>query len=192
MARDSGNAALILIDVINHFEFPEGEQLLRQAKAIARPLALLKKRIRAAGIPVIYVNDNFGQWRSERSQLIKYCLANGSPASEFVREIMPDDEDYFVLKPKHSAFYQSPFETLLRLLGTSNLVLCGLATNSCIVATAHDVNMRDYRLYVPTDCSAARSMHEHRSAIDHFENMVKANVTPSRNLRIPTLSKSRK
>ena len=95
MARDSGNAALILIDVINHFEFPEGEQLLRQAKAITRPLALLKKRIRAAGIPVIYVNDNFGQWRSERSQLIKYCLANGSPASEFVREIMPDDEDYF-------------------------------------------------------------------------------------------------
>ena len=67
-------AVLILIDVINHFEFPYGEKVLRQALPIAPKFARLKKRAQATGMSTIYVNDNFGQWRSDASKLLDYCI----------------------------------------------------------------------------------------------------------------------
>ena len=105
---------LLLIDVINHFEFPDGEKVLRQALPIAPKLAHLKKRAQAAGMSTIYVNDNFGQWRSDVSKLLDYCTRPEAPGKSFVEQIQPDKNDYFVLKPMHSAFYQTPLEVLLR------------------------------------------------------------------------------
>jgi nicotinamidase-related amidase len=181
-------AVLILVDVINHFEFPDGDRVLAEALPIARRLARLKKRARDAGIPAIYVNDNFGQWRSDAKKLVAYCLRPDAPGRNFVEQIQPDEEDYFVLKPMHSAFYQTPLEVLLRYLGASSLILCGLATNSCITCTAHDAKMREFSLFVPSDCSAARSNREHQQAIEHIKNMTKARVTPSASLRLAELT----
>jgi len=118
---------------INHFEFPDGDRVLGQALPIAPRIARLKKRARTEGIPVIYVNDNFGQWRSQASELVEYCLGPEARGVKFVEQIKPDKEDYFVLKPMHSAFYQTPLEVLLRYLGATTLILAGLATNSCII-----------------------------------------------------------
>ena len=131
-------AALLLVDVINHFEFPDGERVLRQAMPIAPRIARLKARAREAGIPTIYVNDNFGHWRSEASRLVEYCTREGASSRNFVEQLRPDPEDYFVLKPMHSAFYQTPLDLLLRELGASSIILSGLATNSCILCTAYD------------------------------------------------------
>ncbi len=97
--RHKSPVALILIDVINDFDFPDGDRLLREALPVAENLARLKQRARMAGIPAIYVNDNFGQWRSEASKLVRYCLRPQSAGKEFVERIRPDEEDYFVLKP---------------------------------------------------------------------------------------------
>jgi len=118
-------AALILVDVINHFEFPDGARLLKNAFLIAPRLARLKERARRAGIPAIYVNDNFGQWRSNASKLLEYCLRPEAPGRDFVAQVQPDDEDYLVLKPMHSAFYQSPLDVLLRHLGAATVILGG-------------------------------------------------------------------
>ena len=178
---------MILVDVINHFEFPDGESLLENALRIAPALRELKARARKLGIPTIYVNDNFGQWRSNFTKLIEYCLRDAAPGRHFVEQIRPDEEDYLVLKPMHSAFYQSPLDTLLRHLKASSLILTGLATNSCIICTAHDANMRDYRLFVPSDCSAARSCREHEHAIEHIGAMSDAQVLPSTSLRLDDL-----
>jgi nicotinamidase-related amidase len=180
--------ALILVDVINHFEFPDGQRILRQALPIAPRVARLKQRARKTGIPCIYVNDNFGQWRSDASELVTYCLRPEAAGCKFVEELRPDPDDYFVLKPMHSAFFKTPLEILLRYLGASNLILCGLATNSCIVCTAHDANMREFRLFVPSDCSAARSSSEHRKAIQHIKEMADAKVIPSAKLRLENLT----
>ena len=174
--------ALLLIDVISPFEFPDGDQILAQARSIAQPVARLKKRARAAGIPTIYVNDNFGEWRSERSALVQRCLAAGAKGADFVDQLKPDDDDYFVLKPMHSAFYQTPLETVLRFLGTQSLILTGLTTNSCITCTAHDANMRQFELYVPSDCSSARSKEEHQSALLQLKNTIKAKIGRSSSL----------
>ena len=188
-APDKSPIALVLVDVINHFEFPDGQRVLRQAEPIAPRIARLKKRARSEGIPTIYVNDNFGQWRSQASELISYCLRPETPGARFVEQILPDKEDYFVLKPMHSAFYQTPLDVLLKYLGANTLILCGLATNSCIVCTAHDANMRDLGLIVPHDCCASRSLNEHKKAIEHIRKMIKADTAGSGSLRLGELSK---
>ena len=123
-----------------------------------------------------------------RAKLASYCLRTESAGRKFVEELRPGPDDYFVLKPMHSAFFQTPLEILLRYLGATNLILCGLATNSCIVCTAHDANMREFRLFVPSDRSAARSPREHRQAIEHIKEMADARVTPSAKLRLADLN----
>ena len=182
-------AVLILVDVINHFEFPDGEKVFRHALPIAPMLARLKKHAQAAGMSIIYVNDNFGQWRSDVYRLLDYCIRPEAMGKAFVEQIQPDKNDYFVLKPMHSAFYQTPLEVLLRYLEASTLVLCGLTTNSCIICTAHDAKMRGFELYVPTDCAAARTSKEHRQAIEHIRLMTDAEVTPSGSLRLKEVAR---
>ena len=189
-AHQKSPAVLILIDVINHFEFPDGDKILRQALSVAPRLAHLKKRAEAAGISTIYVNDNFGQWRSDASKLLNYCTRPEAAGRSFVQQIQPGKNDYFVLKPMHSGFYQTPLEILLRYLQATTLILGGLTTNSCIVCTAHDAKMREFELYVPSDCSAARTAKEHRQAIEHIRMTTSARVAPSRSLRLNEIARS--
>ena len=182
-------AALLLIDVINHFEYPDSDKLLAEALPIAPRIAELKRRARAAALPVIYVNDNFGQWRSDASKVLAYCLRPEAPSASFVDQLRPEDEDYFILKPMHSGFYQTPLELLLKHLGVTTLILSGIATNSCIQYTAHDAKMRNFQIFVPPDCSAARTREEHDQAIRHMQSMASANITPSHQLDLSSLTR---
>lgn len=181
--------ALLLVDVINHFEFPDGKALLKQALPIAPHLARLKRRARAAGIPVIYVNDNFGRWRSNFAELLSYCLREEALGRDFVSALQPDHEDYLILKPKHSAFYQTPLDTLLSQLKTNTLIIGGVSTTSCILSTALDANMRELRVFVPADCSAACARHEHRQAIAQIGLIRSARTSVARSLRLEELAK---
>jgi nicotinamidase-related amidase len=182
------SAALLLIDVINHFEFPDGPNILRRAESMAGNIVRLKQRARAAGIPAIYINDNFGDWRSDAGRLLAYCLRTDAPGRDFVEKIKPDARDYFVLKPMHSAFYQTPLDILLRHLGASSLIFTGLTTNSCILCSVHDANMRDYKIIVADDCCAARSEREHSQALEHIRAMADAKVISSAALRLGRLA----
>lgn len=139
--------ALLLIDVLTTFQFPDGEAILRAALKMRDALVKLKSRAREVGVPVLYVNDNFGDWRSEKEVLLGRCLE--AKGSRFVRPLLPDSEDYFVLKPMHSGFYMTPLEVLLQHLNVETLILTGLTSNSCITVTAHDANMRGFELYIP-------------------------------------------
>ena len=136
-------------------------------------------------IPVLYVNDNFGDWRSEKEVLMGRCLE--AKGAEFVRPLLPDSEDYFVLKPMHSAFYMTPLEVLLRHLQVETLILTGLTSNSCITVTAHDANMRGFDIYIPPDCSCARNAEEHTQALAQLEAMAGANLRRSTSLKLANL-----
>ena len=177
--------ALLMIDVLTTFNFPDGDAILRGAMKIRNALAKLKARARSAGIPVLYVNDNFGDWRSEKEVLIGRCLE--AKGAQFVRPLLPDSEDYFVLKPMHSAFYMTPLEVLLEHLQVETLVLTGLTSNSCITVTAHDANMRGFNIFIPADCSSARNPAEHRMALAQLKAMAGADITRSSSLRLPSL-----
>lgn len=177
--------ALLMIDVLTTFHFPDGDAILRGAMKIQNALIRLKARARSAGIPVLYVNDNFGDWRSEKEVLMGRCLE--AKGAQFVRPLLPDSEDYFVLKPMHSAFYMTPLEVLLEHLQVETLVLTGLTTNSCITVTAHDANMRGFKIFVPADCSSARNPEEHRQALAQLKAMAGADITRASSLRLPNL-----
>lgn len=177
--------ALLIIDVLTTFQFPDGDAILNGALAMRDPLVKLKARARKACIPTLYVNDNFGDWRSEKEVLMGRCLE--AKGTEFVRPLLPDSEDYFVLKPMHSAFYMTPLEVLLRHLEVEVLILTGLTSSSCITVTAHDANMRGFDIYVPRDCSCARNPAEHSQALDMLESMAGVNLQLSTTLKLQTL-----
>ena len=188
-APDAHHTCLLLIDVINDFEFPRGDELLAQARQIGPNIAALKKRARAAHVPCVYANDNFGRWRSNLNEIVSHCLTANSLARSFVELLLPTSEDYFVLKPKHSAFYQTPLELLLKHFGTERLILAGISSNSCVLFTAHDAYMRDLQLAIPEDCIAACSEMEHASAVDHMRCMTNADVTPGHLIDLNTLQR---
>ncbi len=180
----ASGTALLLIDVINDFDFPEKGKLLPAATAAARRIAALKKRFVAREIPIIYANDNFGRWRSDFQSQVQYCL-NGTPGAGIARELMPVDDDYFVLKPKYSAFYSTALEVLLEHLRVRRIILTGFATDVCVLSTANDAYMRDYEIAVPPDCSAAESDQTHQQAIKHMRRFYKADTRQSRSIRLP-------
>jgi nicotinamidase-related amidase len=180
--------ALLLIDVLTTFQFPDGDAILEGALKIRDALVKLKARVRELRIPVLYVNDNFGDWRSEKEVLIGRCLE--AKGARFVKPLLPDTEDYFVLKPMHSAFYMTPLEVLLQRLQVEKLILTGLTSNSCITVTAHDANMRGFDIYVPPDCSCTRNAQEHVQALVQLEAMAGARLTRSTSLKLPNIIRS--
>jgi len=175
---DNAEAALLLIDVINDLEFPGSELLIEQVMPIAANIAALKRHARQAGIPVIYVNDNFGKWRSDFSKLIAHCLHDDVRGRPLVQLLQPDSEDYFVLKPKHSGFFSTTLDTLLAYLQAKTLILAGIAGNSCVLFTAHDAFMRDFHLIIPADCVASTTPEDNRYALEHMRNVLQASSVP--------------
>ena len=171
--------ALLMIDVINDLEFDEGEQFLASTNAMTKHLVTFVNRARSQRVPVIYVNDNFGRWRSDFRALIEHCLNDGVRGESLVRQLQPTENDYFVLKPKHSGFFSTGLETLLRYLGTKTLILTGLATNICVLFTANDAYMRDFELFVPGDCCAAISDKIHQFALEQISSVLKADIRSS-------------
>src|SRR5436305_2359560 len=164
-APDKSETALLLIDVINDLNFPEANQLLRYARPMAKKLLRLKKRAKKAGVPVIYVNDNFGRWRSDFRRQVVHCLRESSRGHEIVALLRPDEDDYFVLKPKHSGFFSTTLETLLRYLGSKKLILTGIAGNFCVLFTANDAYMRVYDLIIPPDWTSSNTAEANRPAL---------------------------
>ncbi|HMI91270.1 MAG TPA: isochorismatase family cysteine hydrolase [Polyangiales bacterium] len=175
----TATSALLFVDVVNHFEFPGGEQLLVNANAIAGNLLALRGAAHRARTPVIYANDNFGDWRSDASRILDSCCRRGRRGAAFARKLAPTRRDYFVLKPANSAFYCTALEPLLRELKVRTLILCGLTADNCVLFTAHDAYLRDYRLRVPADCVASQRAAETRRALDHMQDALKADIRPS-------------
>lgn len=176
---ERASTVLLLIDVINPFDFPEAGRLLRFARPAARRIAALKQRLQALGIPSIYVNDNFGLWQSDFRAQVERCAGRDAPGADIAELLRPGPHDYFILKPKHSGFYSTSLDVLLRYLGAEHLVLAGFAGNICVQYTANDAYMRDLQLFVPQDCCASESAALNRAAVDQMRDILRADVRPS-------------
>ena len=168
----------LLIDMVNPFDFDGADELFPRALAAARCIAALKGRLRAAGVPTIYVNDNFGHWELGFRELIDGYRDN--PRSAQVLEwIEPDEGEHFILKPMHSAFYATSLEVLLRRWGTKRLILTGVAGNICVMFTANDAHMREYELVIPADCTASEDDGDNDWALRQMSRVMDADVRPS-------------
>lgn len=186
-APDKSAAALLLIDVINDFEFPEGEQLLRTALPAGQNIGSLKRRAKDAGIPTIYVNDNFGRWRSDFKKIVAHCR-DETRGKQFVELLLPEEDDYFVLKPKNSGFYSTTLDLLLIHLGAKNLIITGIQGNNCVLFTANDAYMRDYKIFVPSDCTVSNTEEENRHALKQMQNVLKADISIAKELDLKALT----
>ena len=191
-APDACPAALLLIDWINDLEFEGGKKLLKPAVRAADRVVALKQRARDAGIPVIYANDNFGRWRSNFEDVVRHCSEEGVTGRPLAQRLAPAPDDYFVLKPKHSAFFSTTLDTLLQYLRVERLILTGLTTDMCVLITATDAHMRDFEIYVPRDCTASITPAQNRAALEYMARVPDAVTTPSIRLDLRKLARRKR
>lgn len=184
---DRSAVALVIIDMINDLEFPGGEELLEPATEVARRIAALKARAREAHVPVIYANDNFGRWRSDFREVVEHCLSDGVRGEPLARLLAPEPDDYFVLKPKHSAFFATTLDTLLEYLACDCLVLTGITGDMCVLFTACDAYVRDLQVVVPSDCMASPRAEHDEHALVYMRRVLGADTTPSDELDLRRL-----
>jgi nicotinamidase-related amidase len=171
--------ALLIIDMLNAFDFEGADKLLEATKAIIDPINRLREAARAADLPVIYVNDNYNRWCDERSDLIAWLSRDGAPGGPIARAIAPADDDYFVVKPEASGFYSTVLPALLPRLGVTSLVLTGVAADICVLFTAADAHMREYELWVPGDAVAGSDEERTRWGLTLMRDTMSADVRPT-------------
>ncbi len=189
-AQDAmAGSALLIIDVINDFAFPGGDELAKQMPAVVDAIDALRRRADALQRPVIYVNDNFGRWQSDFHVQVEHCLHDDVPGRPIVELLRPDKDDYFVLKPKHSGFFSTTLDILLDYLQVKTVVLTGIAGNICVLFTANDAYMRDFFLVVPNDCVASNTEEENRNALEQMAKVLKADTRSSEELDFAELGR---
>jgi nicotinamidase-related amidase len=169
----------VIVDVMNDLEFPGGEDLLPWAERLVPRLKRLRAKAHALQMPVIYVNDNYGLWQGEKEEIIRHCTrpnARGRKVSEALR---PTRKDYVIFKARHSGFYATMLLPLLEYLGTERLLLSGIATNLCVLFTAHDAHMHRYELTILSDCCAAESDFDHDVSLQQLRDFCGSDIRTS-------------
>jgi nicotinamidase-related amidase len=188
-APDECCVAILIVDMINDFEFPGGQELFSPALPAAQNISRLKQRAAETGVPVIYANDNFGKWRSSFQDQLRHCLDDHVRGEPIARLLQPARDDYFVLKAKHSSFYATPLDLLLTYLKVRTLIITGVSSDVCILFTASDAYMRDYQLFVPEDCTASMTQAQNRQALEQMKSTLDADIRPSEQLDLAILKK---
>lgn len=179
----AGGTALLIIDMINDMDFPGAEEMWAEAGKAADAIVKLRDDADRLKAPVVYVNDNYGQWHSERSRLVEHCGRSG-PGREIVDKIRPRDDDFFVIKPQFSGFYSTNLPVLLPKLRANRLILTGVAADICVLFTAADAHMREYGLWVPRDAVASSSKERTNWALEIMQNSMSAETRPTTEFRL--------
>jgi nicotinamidase-related amidase len=170
---------LVLVDFINPLDFDGAEALRPSALEAARATAALRRRAARDGVQTVYANDNYGVWQSDFKAVWARCRAMRGVPAEIARLLQPRRRDLTILKPRHSAFYSTPLDLLLRQLRSKRLIIAGLAADNCVLFTAMDAYLHGYSLWVPQDCTAAESADGKANALQHMQRILKATVRAS-------------
>jgi nicotinamidase-related amidase len=175
--------AMLILDMLNQFSFPEAKQLRSHTEEAAKRIWQLKQRVKKKKIPVIYVNDNFGKWKFNSTQIFESCTGEKCLGRDIALLLEPQPDDYFILKPMHSAFYSTSLAVLLDQLKIQQLILTGIAGNVCVLFTAHDAHMRHFKLIIPKDCIASNTRADNEYALRQFKNVFDFKIAASSSLR---------
>jgi nicotinamidase-related amidase len=146
------STALVVIDMLNRYEHEDAEPLRRSAKTVVPNVSRLLDAAREQGSPVVYVNDNHGDWTAGRVELTQWALEGADPS--LVEPIAPAEDVPLLLKARHSAFYDTQLEYLLRGSATERVILAGQVTEQCVLYTALDAHVRHFEIVIPADAVA--------------------------------------
>jgi nicotinamidase-related amidase len=152
-ADDGGATALLVVDMLNPYAHPEADRLAGRVAGVLPGVRGLLDRAAEQVIPVVYVNDNYGEWNSSAGELAEQAMDEAHP--ELVEPVLPGEGQSFVVKARHSAFYETPLEYLLDQLGVGRLILAGQVTEQCILYSALDAYVRHFEVVIPVDGVAA-------------------------------------
>lgn len=171
------SAALIVTDMLNPYEHEDADALMRSVSASLPALVELIRASPDHGLLTVYVNDNHGDWSAGRPELLERAL-NGAGRS-LVEPVAPPPGMPFVVKARHSIFYQTQLEYLLRQEEVDRLVLVGQVTEQCILYSALDAYVRHFEVITPRDAIA--HIHEDlaEAALRMMETNMRATVTSS-------------
>jgi nicotinamidase-related amidase len=175
---------LLILDAINPFDFPGSDDIAEEAVAASAAIARLRDTADALRMPTIYVNDNYGHWGSEKSQIVAEAATGSETAAMIVGRLAPRPADYFVIKPHFSAFYATNLTALLDQLEVGRLVLTGYAADICVLFTAADAHMRAYDLWIPADAVASETSAHKQWALEIMAKSMGAAIDATRNLSL--------
>lgn len=181
------SSALLVVDMLHDYDHADGDRLRETAAAAVPRIAQLIGSAAAAGVPVIYVNDNHDRWQFDRRELVEFAREAAGP--ELIDPIAPPPDAPFVMKARHSAFYGSSLEYLLTLRGVGRLVLTGQVTEQCILYSALDAYIRHFRVVVPADACAAIDDSLAEAALEMMRRNMHAEVTDAASVRWETQPK---
>ena len=176
------DTALLIIDMINELEFEHARAMTPSVEAAADVILGLRDAADIAGVPVVYVNDNYGKWHLDRTGILDHVRGkSGAPIAE---RMMPRDTDYFVIKPHVSGFYATNLQALLPRIGVSRLILSGIAADICVLFTAADAHMREYKMWVPADAVASSEKEHRKWSLEIMEKSMAADTRPTHELSL--------
>jgi nicotinamidase-related amidase len=162
--------ALIVVDMLNTYEHPDADQLVESVETVVEPIARLIARAKDEGTQVIHVNDNYGDWDSSARRLAEAALNGRRP--DLVEPVVPEQGTPFVIKARHTIFYETPLEYLLRQQEIDRIALVGQVTEQCILYSALDAYVRHIEVVVPPDAVA----HIHKGLADAALEMMRTNM----------------
>ncbi|HSI87465.1 MAG TPA: isochorismatase family cysteine hydrolase [Pyrinomonadaceae bacterium] len=180
---DSSRVVLLIIDMVSDFQFEDGKKLFAHTMKIAKRVAELRKRAQDAGVPVVFVNDNFGKWNRDYGDFVDAIREGSAEGREITDILAPEGDDYFILKPQRSAFYATPLDVLLESMEAERLIITGITTDICVLFTAHDAHMRGFEVIVPEDCAAAVEATFHNQAIKFMERVAEAKIVKAADVK---------
>src|SRR3954453_17739532 len=173
--------ALIVVDMVQTYDFEAAERLVANVERIVEPLTQLIGRAKREADHLIYVNDNFGDWHSERQRLVEEALSGEH--AKLVEAIQPDDDATFIVKARHSIFYGTPLDYMLDMEGIEEIVLAGQGTEQCILYSALDAHVRSRPTVIPRDCVAHIEPALAKAALKMMEVNMQAKVLDSADVR---------
>ena len=181
------STALLIVDMISEFEFAGGDKLSVNALKAAENISELKKRAREHCAAVIYVNDNYGRWNEDFRSMAERIRATSERGGRITETLAPEENDLYILKPQRSGFYETPLSVLLQSLRVSNLVICGVTTDMCVLFTAHDAYMRGFRVIIPRDCCAAVEEGHHEEALKLLGRVTDVRIAAQKEIDLAAL-----
>ncbi|SHH84180.1 MULTISPECIES: isochorismatase family cysteine hydrolase [Virgibacillus] len=175
MLKSLEKTAVLFVDIINDFHFDGGKALASNTKEILPHLISLREFAKTNALPIIYVNDHYGLWQADFRKIIDHCYNDAS--KDIIEALKPDDQDYFLIKPQHSAFFQTPLQSLLSELNKDSLIMAGIAGDICILFTAKDAYMYGYKMHIPENCMASEGKDNNAYALYLLHAVMKADTT---------------
>jgi nicotinamidase-related amidase len=174
--------ALIVVDMLNDYDHEDADLLAASVRDSLPNMRRMIEAARESDTLLAYVNDCHGDWSADSRSLTERARAGRAP--ELIDPIAPTDEDPFFIKARHSIFYQTQVEYMLRQEGVGRIVLVGQVTEQCILYSALDGYVRHFEVAVVPDAVAHINEDFARAALEMMEVNMHAHLVPSDGLAL--------